>query len=388
MTSEVQLYRPTSALMNANSQSEITALATKLMKFPPGKDQLNMVQAAQLAVYSIMVDANPYNGEIYISDVGPQLGIPLYRRKAKEYNRAMSPSGETWGYKVNFRPAKDYEANFDPSRGDVAWVCELVDTKEEKEWQAVYAKFFNMMIEAGAPYKEADEKAMMIAGERPVWSSVGVVGGDERFSKGEVESWGKNAAGKSVPVLKKDENGDLIYKQEMYDRNERAQKRAEKLSLKKAYPDLLIPEFSEVQDNNMRVLITDVKGNLVKAEEIRNQPTTFDERVNQNNQTLMDLGFVPEPEAPPIEEGEFTDVDPLWTEPEPTTTGNIFATVTDSKGTPYSKKDAKSLSYSYTALNKKIKNFGAPVDEEAAKALDELKLKRDAVHYYLNQNKE
>lgn len=374
MTDNIQLYQPTSQLMKSVNQTAITELANRLMKFPPNNKQLNQRDAAQLAVFSIMIDANPYANEVYPTPRGPMIGIPLYRRKAKEWNRAMSPSGEDWDYKVNFRLALDHEANFDPTKGDVAWVCELTDTKAEKEWQAAFAKFFNMLIEAKAPYDKADERALMMAGPRPVWTGTGVVGGGEHFSEAEVLTW----ENRKPKTFKEDDDGNPIYKQEMYDRNERAQKRAEKVALKKRYPDLIIPEFGEVQDSNMTVLIENAEGELVKAEE------HFKERVENldEKQALRDLGY--EVEEDEILEGEMSDVDPLWDAHR----DSIYYEVTDSKGTPYREKPIKSLSYSLSALNKKIAAFKEPKNEEELSEQTEFNLKRDAVKFWIEQKKE
>lgn len=400
----IQLYQPTSQLMNSTNQSAISELANRLMKFPPSNKALNQREAAQLAVFSIMIDANPYAGEVYPTEVGPVIGIPLYRRKAKEWNRAMAPSGEEWDYKVNFRPAEDHEADFDPTKGDVAWICELTDTKAEKEWQAAYAKFFNLLREGDdpAPWQFADERALMMAGPRPVWSGTGVVGGNERFSKGEVERWEKKN-GKNIPVLKKDEQGKPIYKQEMYDRNERAQKRAEKVALKKRYPDLIIPEFGEVQDSNMTVLIENAEGEMVKAEEYRAEKMkNFDEK-----QALRDLGF--EVEDDQIEEGEFVDADgsesdsqvedagqpapqsdggPLWNPNKHKEDAGIYWDARDSNKKPYRDKDVAAISRSFTALDNKTKKFREPQNEAELKKQEDTLFKRDACQYWIKKKTE
>jgi hypothetical protein len=376
---KIQLYQPTSQLMNAQSQSAIMDLANRLMKFPPTNKPLTSIQAAQLAVFSIMVDANPYAGEIYASDIGPQLGIPLYRRKAKEWNRAMG-GNDDWDYSVNYRVAEDHEADFNPAKGDVAWVCELTDTKAMKEWQDSYVRFFNLATSGGASYKEADQLATRMSGPRPVWTGTGVVYGSEHFSKGEVERWEK-VDGRNLPVLKVDETGAPVYQPEMFDRNERAKKRAEKVALKKRYPDLIIPEFSEVQSPEFRVLIENAEGQLVEAEEIVKNRSSK-EWHNVARQAADDLGLDPDEIVGPeiIEEGEYTDAD--TDEPD-----LIYATVTDSKDIPYAKKELKDLTFSYNGLKKMLAEFGEVTDENAGR-YSQIKLKAEACEYYINQKKE
>lgn len=386
MNDKIQLYQPTSQLMNAQSQSAIMDLANRLIKFPPTNKPLTTVQAAQLAVFSIMVDANPYAGEIYASDIGPQLGIPLYRRKAKEWNRAMGGSDD-WDYSVNYRVAEDHEADFDPAKGDVAWVCELTDTKAMKEWQDSYVRFFNLAREAEASYKEADQLGTRMSGPRPVWTGTGVCYGSEHFSKMDVERW-ESKGGKNVPIPKVDENGAPVYQPEMFDRNERAKKRAEKLALKKRYPDLIIPEFSEVQTPEMRVLIENAEGKLVEAEEIRESRTPAEKRAAARK-AAADLGYDPDETAGPeiIEEGEYTDkpTDPAWNPAE--NSGDVYAKVTDSKGVPYAEKELKDLTFSANGLRSMLAQFGEVTDENAARH-GEIKLKLEAVEYYINQKKE
>lgn len=301
MTKDIQLYRPTVDLMKASSQKEIELMAGKVMRFAPGGNRLNKEQAITLSVYAWMTDANIFNGEAYWTDTGPQLGIPLYRRKAKEYNRVMG-GDEDWDYKVNFRLAEPHEGDFDPDKGDVAWVCELTDTKAEKEWQNTYVRFFNMLIEAGAPYKEADQRALHMAGPRPVWSSVGVVSHKEHFSAIDYEDW-------KTKTPKTDEDGEIERKPEMWDRNERAKKRAEKGALKKRYPDLIIPAFYESYDDNVSKTIVEVSKRVDDAEENRKEKI---KNLNPDD-ILAELGY-------DIEDGQYKDVpppeepphDPLW----------------------------------------------------------------------------
>lgn len=390
---QMQLYTPVSELVRSTKQADITRLATSIMKFAPGGDKLTATEAAQMAIYSLLVDANPLAGEVFITEIGPQLGIPLYRRKAKEYNRIVG-GNEDWDYSVDYRQAEPGEADFEPGKGDVAWVCILTDSKAKKEWEDTYMRFYNAFTDNGAPWDKADERARSYAGKLPTWEAVGVVGGNERFSQAEVERWEKQPGGKSKPIYKRGANGELIYKQEMFDRNERAKKRAEKLALKKRYPDLLIPEYGEIaSEPEIQVLIQTTEGDLVKADDYaREKAKNLDEK-----QALLELGFEPdpspadEPEPPPnFVDAEYEDVaDPLWTEPDGDDPNSIYWDVTDSKGVPYRDKALSDLRWSFNGLNKAIKKYDKhPLGEDDIKKLDELKLKREAVHYWIGIKEE
>ena len=142
----------------------LTELANRLMIFPPGK-KLEKHEAAQLAAYSYILDADPYNDELHVTNTGIQKGIPLYRRKAKEYN--LAKHGKEYGYTASYRPAKPSEADFDPAAGDIAYICTVVDEYQLERWQNKYSVFLKDAIAAGADYKEAKQDANYICGPRP-----------------------------------------------------------------------------------------------------------------------------------------------------------------------------------------------------------------------------
>jgi hypothetical protein len=191
-----------------------------------------------------------------------------------------------------------------------------------------------------------------MSGDLPTWEAVGVVYHDENFGK--LEKW---------------------------DRNERAKKRAEKGAIKKRYPDLIIPDYGEVYDSNVEVVVHDVSTAIID-EENQKQARSKQEKYDVARQAAADLGLDPnEIIATPTDEvidAEVRDVEPQ----------DIYAAVTDSHGTPYAEKDLRSLSYSFKALNNKINAFGEADTDAKVEQLDRLKLKRDAVHYYMSKQKE
>lgn len=291
--------------LSAANVDELTALANKLMAFPPGKP-LNLKEAAQLAATSYMLGADPYNDELYSTNIGIQKGIMLYRRKAKEYN--MEVHGSDGGYSIRFVQAKDGEADFNKAAGDVAWIAELVDEVQHKRWEGGYVKFFNMFIEAGANFKEADGRATQLSGPEPIHTGIGVVDHRESFSK---EQYVKDGKGRSV--MSTDESGNPIYKPEMMDRNQRAKKRAEKAALKAAYPSMMTrldrPNDEEPEDLSrlVGVIVKEVDRLQIEAESKPAKP--FNEK-----KALEDLGFEQKfdiaedsPELEEAIEGEIVD---------------------------------------------------------------------------------
>jgi hypothetical protein len=265
----------------------LTALANRLMVFPPGK-ALNKQEAAQLAAYSYILDADPYNDELHVTSAGVQKGIPLYRRKAKEYN--MAKHGKEFGYTASYRPAKPSEADFDPSDGDIAYICTVVDEYQLERWQNRWSMFMKDAIDAGAEYKEAKQDANYICGPRPEHTGIGVVDHRESFSKGEVERWEKTPSGKSRPVLKKDADGNDIRGPEMYDRHQRAQKRALKNALKDAYPSMMAATNMVDQAEEISRIVSIVEKKVEAKQLERSTVNTKQE----HNQTLIDLGLEPE----------------------------------------------------------------------------------------------
>lgn len=249
MSDSLEIYQPASALLKQVTVQEIAKTAGVLMRFAPSGRKLQEHEASALALYSMMTGFNAMNNECYyMPGVGPTAGVAGYRVKAKQYNRIVH--GVDTNFTIDYRPAEIFEADFRPGEGDVAWVCELTDTIAINEWDKNMKSWLHTLIEAGIEADKALAKAEQYAGKRPVWSAVGVVDHREHFTKVAYEN--------NKPQV--DEKGNPVYKPEMWDRNERAKKRAEKGALKKRYPDVLIPDLTDLamEDNNIDTIISNV----------------------------------------------------------------------------------------------------------------------------------
>ena len=212
--------------IKSDKQDVLTRLKTMLVA---GK-KMTTDQVAALAVYSITNDLNPFNGECYYLDkVGIIPGIAGWRRKAAEQmiveaNEAGVPGGH---FSIEYEPATNIEAVFDKNNGDIAWKATLTDSVSQSRW-------LGELIDTAKEFKTifSDEqfgvlmtKAEEICGSKPSWEAVGVVSGDEHFS-GLVYENGK-ATNKRKP--------------EMWDRNERAKKRAAKNAIRQRFSGLTLP---------------------------------------------------------------------------------------------------------------------------------------------------
>ena len=238
--------RPTADLLSSDTQLFLGRAVSKIMKLTPNGSKLTDDQAKALAVYSYMTDLNPFSGECYWMDgIGPTPGVAGYRRKAKEQNLLLGND-----YWVEFKIAEPHEADFNPDAGDVAWKCILHDYEAEKKHRQSLLELYREFRQdptIDSPIKKAEQ----FVGTAPTWDAVGVVSADEHFSAPVYEDW-------KTKKIKRDENGKKVYKPEMWDRNERAKKRAEKGALKKRYPDVLIPEFREIADANVTAAISQI----------------------------------------------------------------------------------------------------------------------------------
>lgn len=257
---------------------ELTNLANKLMKFPP-HGPLTAPQAATMAAMSFMLDADPYNDELYATKTGIQKGIMLYRRKAQRYARQVNGGN----YSVRFRKPEEGEIDFDPTRGDSAIVCELIDTEEHRRWENRWSTFFNDLFEASKDYKYADQRATMLAGPEPIHIGYGIVDGREKFSKEDWDNKVKDEDGKWVPGQKP----------EMMVREQRRNKRAEKAALKSAYPDLMARLDGSHDDFDLEQVVNVV----IKEVELKQLTAPAHKQEGWTEQgALADLGFTDEPD--------------------------------------------------------------------------------------------
>jgi hypothetical protein len=181
-----------------------------------------------LAQYAAATDLNPFAQECYyLPGTGPVPGIAGWRKKANEqlvFEARDINFREPVGFWVDIRPCEPGEANFDPEKGDIAYHVALHDTLTRQRWMTEYFFAANQFMKMGMNLHEASDAAKLMIGEEPVKTGVGVVFANEKFTR----------------------DGGT----EKYDRHERAQKRAEKLAIRKRFQriDLHEPEGVDVDD--------------------------------------------------------------------------------------------------------------------------------------------
>jgi hypothetical protein len=228
----------------------------KLMRLAPGGQRLTKEEATDLAVYSLMTDLNPFNSEAYyLPKVGPIAGVVGFRKKANEWLSAKyGPTARFW---CEFRHAEEGEADFNPAKGDIAYHCTLHDSETKTQWEGRMIHNLGALKKQGMSTEEAWKIARELAGPEPVWTAVGKVDHRESFSFGD--------------------------KPDKWDRHERAQKRAEKWAIRKAYPAVNIPD-------------REIDGEVVEG--IVREIPDYEERPHQGKgaaKLLTELGFDPEP---------------------------------------------------------------------------------------------
>lgn len=348
------IVRDPMALMVSDNETDVKNTARKLMRLTPGGNRLNADQAADLAVYALLTGLNPFNNECYYMDkVGPVPGIAGYRVKTTDWLMATSDHPSTARTWEEYRPAELDEADFDPDKGDIAWVCTLFDSVSKERWEGRLIQTMTAYHNMGATFQEARETAMLDIGPCPSWSSVGVVKSEEHFSG---FAWVNN--------VKTDQ-----YKPEMWDRNERAKKRAAKGCYRKGFPNVRIPdaEFGEVVEG----IATEIKDEIVKeitAEASKPKPT--------ESQILADLGYDQfQGEMKPETE---TTAQPAFM------TLEMALTETTSDGTPYGQLNDDDLRYRFNSLEKSLKN---PSPKSTPEQIETAKRKRDAVKVILDSRK-
>jgi len=162
-----------------------------------------------LAQYCAANDLNPFAGEAYyLPNIGPCPGIAGWRKKAQEQLNWEAAQQKELGahFWVEFRDAYPEEAGHDPEKGDIGIVVILHDWLSNKRWRRAYFETFRELKDLGYPINEAEQIAEKMVGPEPVWQGIGVVFSEEKFG------------------------GDK------FNRHERAQKRAEKVALRKRFP--------------------------------------------------------------------------------------------------------------------------------------------------------
>lgn len=226
MNASALAIAPSSYDLASIDENKLKRLTSQLVSSVTGAygHALSPMQASQLALITLTTDLSPFLGEVYCTEKGIMIGVLAYERKAQEYLDAFHPGDH---YYIAYREAiPKKEADFDPEAGDIAFVARLT----RDDWNAVRTKqlndFMRMLRESSITGKEAFEIARAEVGSEKFVEAVGVVDYRESFS-GEYKK------------------GDLYEgekKPEMFDRFERAKKRAAKHVIKHTFPRLSIPD--------------------------------------------------------------------------------------------------------------------------------------------------
>ena len=274
----VTTSRTATELMSASAEDELRSMVHKIMRLTSGGRKLNQTQAAELAVYCYMTDLNPFNNEAYyLPNAGPIPGVAGVRRKANEY--LTITSGPDDRFFVEFRDALPGEAAFDSDIGDIGKHDTLRIRSVSERWQQNALRIFKELITAGMESEMAWDRAERLNGSEPVWSSVGIVDHREQF-------------GREPGTKGKDDLGTP----DKWDRHERAEKRAEKWAIRKAFPSVILPdvdlgEQSQIDGAIVDAIIRDVTEELTNPEPPR-----------EESEILSELGFESEPAIEPVKQ--------------------------------------------------------------------------------------
>jgi len=186
-------------VISDDRQMEIGQMAAEIKLMVGGGNKLTDPEALALANFAVVNNLNPTIGEAYyIPKVGPVAGIAGRRRIAAEAYKAEH--GENAIYHIVFsNDARDLDGFIDYDHGkDVAYRAELIDAFARETWVSQLREIMAMLDEKT---EEKFVSAKEIMGERPSWYGYGVV--------------------------KKSE-----YDNPMYNKHDRARKRAESNVLK------------------------------------------------------------------------------------------------------------------------------------------------------------
>lgn len=341
MDTTMTVYNRSTALLIADSKNEIEKTARKLLRLTPNGNRLNADQATDLAVYALLTGYNPFNNECYYMDkVGPVPGIAGYRVKAMAWLQDTNPTGSVPRLWEEYRPAESGEADFDPDNGDVAWVCILHDSIAQEKWEQRIVTLGTAYRHMGGTFQEVHDAVLRDIGPCPSWTAVGVVHADEHFS-GNI--WRNN-----VKV-----EGE--YKPEMWDRNERAKKRAAKGCYRKGFPAVNFSDREFGQEGDIIDGVAKEVREEIKAElEAEN---TIPREYKPASEILHELGFdspiEPMPEQPtqPSDNGHKDNpVEVVAVEHKgtgrplsPETLKRKIATTANQKGTQTASKEQRGL---------------------------------------------
>lgn len=214
-----------------------------------------------LATYATTNDLNPFAGECYyLPGAGPVPGIAGWRKKAQEQLDFEAARQNTQAhFWIEVREATQDEA---PHKdGDIAVHVTLHDWLSNRRWRTSLFETLRELKDLGFPHSDALRTAKDMVGPEPVWTGIGTVYAAEKFGKdGQPEKWS---------------------------RRERAEKRAEKVALRKRFPRVNLPEPSGQ--------VVDADAIDVQYSEQEQQAELPEGKKADTNQILAELGFAPEP---------------------------------------------------------------------------------------------
>jgi len=234
---------PTRDALASDIEAEVKASARKILALAKTKNKkLSTEQAAELAVFCWLNDLNPANDEAYyVPGIGATFGIRGIERKAAEaLEYEAGRPGNTW--QVEYRPAEPGEADFNPDAGDIAYVCTLTDSVSEGRWLMRSVEIMAKLKQAGFSAEDAERVAREQNGPRPAVQAVGVVYASETFS-GRIYVGGQ-------PTSER--------KPEMFDRHERAKKRARKQCLRQRFPRVELPAREVLPEIDAQRIAADI----------------------------------------------------------------------------------------------------------------------------------
>ena len=270
-------------MLATKSTKELEEVASKLMRLAVGARRLTPTQAAELAIASYILGANPFAAEIYHTGdyTGIMLGVEYYKRLGLEQLR-LEDDGKIGEIFASYEKATHDDAQFDDLNGDVAWTVTLTDSVSHSKWLVKQVDLFKTLTDKGMEADKAWTIAERSVGPKPDWKASAVVYASEDFegeysAKDQIE--GKGKQGEKKP--------------QKWDRNERCKKRCFKWALKKRFSRLEIPE----DDSTM---IIDVQAREIAAN-IANQlaAKAQEQKVKTPEKLLEELGFGSNPTPPP-----------------------------------------------------------------------------------------
>lgn len=172
----------TKGLAPYGEEAEIRIIADRIRRVTPGAQNLNDDQCLALAQVAYTIDANPTIGEIQFlvrpngTPMGFHLGIPLYRRKARE---SCDREGDDYWIEQDPILGKEVKAKYKLDANDLVVETLVYRQSQTKAW----AEISTTLASSGAPWEFIEAQL----GKKPFYRGIGVVTVQEmtfRESKG------------------------------------------------------------------------------------------------------------------------------------------------------------------------------------------------------------